>query len=209
LGVLASSCPKYKEFTNMTLRISGKQMDIGDSLKGKIEDRINFAVEKYFGHGFNGRVTMEKQGSFFICDCLLNLDSGITLQTSAREADAHVSFDRAADRIEKRLRRYKRKLKDHHPGNAAEDQSAVAYSVMSTPDEDEEITEDFSPLVVAESSKTVRTQTVAMAVMQLELMDQPVNVLKNAASGDVNVVYRRADGNIGWVDPSSTVKNEQ
>ncbi|MEP0943671.1 MAG: sigma 54 modulation/S30EA ribosomal C-terminal domain-containing protein, partial [Rhizobiaceae bacterium] len=138
------------------------------------------------------------------CDCLVNLDSGITLQTSAREADPHVSFDRAADRIEKRLRRYKRKLKDHHSGNNAADQAAVAYSVMSTPDENEEITEDFAPLVVAESSISVRTQTVAMAVMQLELMDQPVNVFKNAANGEVNVVYRRTDGNIGWVDPSAT-----
>jgi hypothetical protein len=152
---------------------------------------------------------MEKQGSFFTCDCLLNLDSGITLQTSAREIDAHASFDKAAERIEKRLRRYKRKLKDHHLGNDADDHSAVAYSVMSTPADDEEITEDFSPLVVAESSTTVRTQTVAMAVMQLELMDQPVNVFKNAASGEVNVVYRRIDGNIGWIDPSSAVKNKQ
>ena len=84
------------------------------------------------------------------------------------------------------------------------DQAAVAYSVMSTPDEDEEITEDFAPLVVAESSISVRTQTVAMAVMQLELMDQPVNVFKNASNGEVNVVYRRSDGNIGWVDPSAT-----
>ncbi|NKB54302.1 MAG: ribosome-associated translation inhibitor RaiA [Rhizobiaceae bacterium] len=187
----------------MTLRISGKHMDIGESLKGKIEDRIGDAVNKYFGHGFNGHVNMEKQGAFFHCDCLLNLDSGITLQTSAREPDAHASFEKAAERIEKRLRRYKRKLKDHHAGNNAQDQS-VAYSVMSTPDDDEEITEDFAPLVVAESSISVRTQTVAMAVMQLELMDQPVNVFKNAASGEVNVVYRRVDGNIGWVDPSAS-----
>ncbi|MGI9364835.1 MAG: ribosome hibernation-promoting factor, HPF/YfiA family [Rhizobiaceae bacterium] len=187
----------------MTLRISGKHMDVGDSLKGKIEDRINDAVGKYFGHGFNGHVTLEKQGSFFACDCLLNLDSGVTLQTSAREPDAHTSFERAAERIEKRLRRYKRKLKDHHLGNHSADQAAVAYSVMTTPDEDEEVAEDFAPLVVAESSMTVRTQTVAMAVMQLELMDQPVNVFKNAANGEVNVVYRRTDGNVGWVDPSS------
>lgn len=187
----------------MTLRISGKHMDVGDSLKGKIEDRINDAVDKYFGHGFNGHVTLEKQGAFFACDCLLNLDSGVTLQTSAREPDAHASFERAAERIEKRLRRYKRKLKDHHQGNHSADQAAVAYSVMTTPDEDEEVAEDFAPLVVAESSMTVRTQTVAMAVMQLELMDQPVNVFKNAANGEVNVVYRRTDGNVGWVDPSS------
>jgi len=187
----------------MTLRISGKHMDVGDALRSRIEDRIGDAVEKYFGNGFSGQVTMEKQGSFFLADCMLHLDSGINLQASAREPDPHASFDKAAERIEKRLRRYKRKLKDHHLGNGSDDKFDVAYSVMSTPDADEEVTEDFAPLVVAESSVTVRTQTVAMAVMQLELMDEPVNVFKNAASGTVNVVYRRTDGNIGWVDPAS------
>ncbi len=186
----------------MTLRISGKHMDIGDSLKGRIEGRIADAVDKYFGHGFSGHVNMEKQGAFFSTDCMLHLDSGIMLQASAREPDAHASFDKAAERIEKRLRRYKRKLKGHKSGNSGQEHAA-AYAVMSTPTEDEELEEDFTPLVVAESSMTVRTQTVAMAVMQLELMDQPVNVFKNAASGAVNVVYRRTDGNIGWVDPSS------
>ena len=187
----------------MTLRISGKHMDVGDALRTRIDDRIGDAVEKYFGHGFSGQVTMEKQGSFFLADCMLHLDSGINLQASAREPDPHASFDKAAERIEKRLRRYKRKLKDHHLSNSADDRFDVAYSVMSTPNDNEEVAEDFAPLVVAESSVTVRTQTVAMAVMQLELMDQPVNVFKNAASGAVNVVYRRTDGNIGWVDPSS------
>ncbi len=187
----------------MTLRISGKHMDIGESLKGRIEGRISDAVDKYFGNGFSGHVNMEKQGAFFTTDCMVHLDSGITLQASAREPDAHASFDKAAERIEKRLRRYKRKLKDHNHANSGEGHAA-AYAVMSTPAEDEEVEEDFAPLVVAESSMTVRTQTVAMAVMQLELMDQPVNVFKNAANGAVNVVYRRTDGNIGWVDPSST-----
>ena len=187
----------------MALRVSGKHMDIGESLKSKIEDRIENAVDKYFGHGYNGHVNMEKQGAFFISDCLLRLDSGVVLQASARENDPHVSFDKAAERIEKRLRRYKRKLKDHHGQNNTDDQASVAYSVMSTPHEDEEVEEDFAPLVVAESSVAIRTQTVAMAVMQLELMDQPVNVFKNAANGAVNVVYRRTDGNVGWVDPSA------
>ncbi|MEM8749151.1 MAG: ribosome-associated translation inhibitor RaiA [Pseudomonadota bacterium] len=190
----------------MSLRISGKHMDIGDALKGRIDDRINEAVDKYFGHGFSGHVTIEKQGAFFDTDCLVRLDSGVTLQTSAREPDAHASFDKAAEKIEKRLRRYKRKLKDHHAGNGS-DQNDVAYSVMSTPDEDTEIEEDFAPLVVAEGSVSVRTQTVAMAVMQLELMDEPVNVFKNAGNGAINVVYRRSDGNIGWVDPASSADN--
>ena len=192
----------------MTLRISGKHMDIGDSLKSKIEGRIADAVDKYFGHGFSGHVTMEKQGSSFVADCMLHLDSGVMLQASARENDPHVSFEKAAERIEKRLRRYKRKLKDHHAGHSPADDAAAAYSVMSTPAEDEEIEEDFNPLVIAESSVAVRTQTVAMAVMQLELMDEPVNVFKNAGSGGVNVVYRRSDGNIGWVDPSALAKSD-
>jgi len=184
----------------MTLRISGKHMNIGESLETRIEARISEAIEKYFGHGFSGHVTIEKQAPLFHCDCHIHLDSGVILQASAREHDPSVSFEKAADKIEKRLRRYKRRLKDHHH-NAANDAAAL-LSVMSTPDEEEEITEDFAPVVVAESATTVKTQTVAMAVMQLELMDEPVNVFRNAASGTVNVVYRRSDGNIGWVDPS-------
>ena len=188
----------------MSLRISGKHMDVGEALTGRIEDRIGDAVEKYFGHGFSGHVTMEKQGSFFIADCLLNLDSGVTLQASAREPDAHASFEKAAERIEKRLRRYKRKLKDHHSNGGTPEQISAAYTVMSTPADDEEVGEDFAPLVVAEGATSVRTQTVAMAVMQLELMDEPVNVFKNAANGSVNIVYRRSDGNVGWIDPAAT-----
>ena len=187
----------------MSLRISGKHMDVGDALRGRIEDRIEDAVGKYFGHGYSGHVTMEKQGAFFLADCLLHLDSGVTLQASGKENDAHMSFDRACDRIEKRLRRYKRKLKDHHAEGQSPDQISAAYTIMSTPGEDEEVAEDFAPVVVAESATSVRTQTVAMAVMQLELMDEPVNVFKNAATGGVNIVYRRSDGNIGWIDPTS------
>lgn len=187
----------------MSLRISGKHMDIGDSLRTRIEDRMGDAVDKYFGHGFSGMVVMEKTGSFFECDCTVHLDSGVTLQASAREADAHSSFDKAAERIEKRLRRYNRKLKDHYVQPGSPEQAEVAYTIMSTPPEDEELEADFAPLVVAEGQTSVRTQTVAMAVMQLEMMDQPVNVFKNASTGSVNVVYRRTDGNVGWIDPSS------
>ncbi|MEL6751630.1 MAG: ribosome-associated translation inhibitor RaiA, partial [Pseudomonadota bacterium] len=96
----------------MTLRISGKHMDVGDSLSARIEERIGDAVDKYFGHGFSGKVTIEKTGAWFETDCMVHLDSGVTLQASAREADATASFDHAAERIEKRLRRYTRKLKN-------------------------------------------------------------------------------------------------
>ena len=185
----------------MSLRISGKHMDIGESLTTRIEERINDAVQKYFGDGFSGHVTMEKQGSFFLAECTLHLDSGVMLQASARENDPHVSFDRAAERIEKRLRRYKRKVQDRQASPKGVAPLEAAYTIMSTPNEDEEVAEDFAPVVVAEGSTSVRTQTVAMAVMQLELMDAPVNVFRNAASGEVNVVYRRSDGNVGWINP--------
>ena len=187
----------------MTLRISGRNMDLGDSLRARIEERIADAAEKYFGERYTGRVTIEKDGNFFEADCMLHLDSGIVLQAGAREADPTGSFDKACERIEKRLRRYKRKLKAHK-GRGAEDDFApieANLTVMETADADEELSEEYAPTVVAEGATSVRTQTVAMAVMQLELMDDPVNVFRNAATGAVNVVYRRADGHVGWVDP--------
>ncbi len=186
----------------MALRISGKHMDIGDSLRERIETRIEDAVEKYFGNGYSGHVTVEKEGSFFSSDCMVHLDSGVTLQASARESDPNVSFDRAAERIETRLRRYTRKLKNHSAKAEAIDSDA-AYTIMSTHSDNEEVAEDFAPTVVAESVRQLRASSVAEAVMQLELMDEPVHVFKNAGSGVVNVVYRRADGNVGWIDPAT------
>ncbi len=189
----------------MNLRISGIHMELGDSLRARIEDRINDAVSKYFDGGFNGHVNVEKTGSGFRSECLINLDSGMMLQATGQELEPIASFDAAAERIEKRLRRYKRRLKDHH-AHAGMQQDA-AYKIMQSPEEEEEVATDFSPAIIAETSTTIRTQTVAMAVMQLDLMDGPVHLFKNAANGVVNIVYRRNDGNIGWIDPSSVTKN--
>ncbi len=184
----------------MDLRVTGLHMDIGDSLRGRIEDRISDAVSKYFDGGFNGHVNIEKHNNGFRTECLINLDTGMMLQATGEEKDPIVSFDAAAERIEKRLRRYKRRLKDHH--NKVEMPEDSAYTVFQSPDEDEEIPADFSPAIIAETSTSIRTQTVAMAVMQLDLMDGPVHLFKNAANGSLNVVYRRVDGNFGWIDPS-------
>ncbi len=187
----------------MSLRITGKHMDIGDSLRGKIEDRISAAVSKFFDGGFSGKVTIEKTSGQFKTDCTVHLDTGIALQASGNEHDAVASFEAAAERIEKRLRRYKRRLKDHHGQNGVQNLQDFAYTVMEAPQEEQEVPEDYSPAIVAEITKTVSTQTVAMAVMQLDLTDEPVHLFKNASNGAVNVVYRRNDGNIGWIDPSS------
>ena len=186
----------------MELRISGKNMAIGDALRHRIEDRIEEAVTKYFDGGYFGHVTVEKSGSGFECDCLIHLDTGVVLQAKARMADATACFDGAAERIEKRLRRYKRRLKDHHANNSSQKLEKASYVVMEAPQDDEEIPENFAPITIAESSKQIRTQSVADAVMQLDLTDEPVIVFTNAANDQVNVVYRRSDGNIGWIDPA-------
>lgn len=189
----------------MSFRITGLHMDIGDSLRGRINDRIHDAVGKYFDGGFSGHVTVEKLNSTFRTECLINLDTGMMLQATGQESDATASFDAAAERIEKRLRRYKRRLKDHH--SKAEMPQDAAYVVMESPEEEEEMPTDFSPVIIAESSTSIRTQTVAMAVMQLDLMDGPVHLFKNAGNGSLNVVYRRTDGNIGWIDPTAVNSN--
>lgn len=189
----------------MSVRVSGKHMEIGDTFRSRIEDAIQGAVGKYFDGGFSSQVTVEKSGSRFTADCKVHLDTGIVLQASGEAQEPQVSFDISADRIEKRLRRYKRRLKDHHNGNGQDAFAEVAYRVVtSSPEDDEELPSDYAPAVVAESSKQLRTMTVASAVMALDLTDDPVLIFKNAGNNALNVVYRRNDGNIGWIDAAST-----
>ncbi|MCB1507649.1 MAG: ribosome-associated translation inhibitor RaiA [Hyphomicrobiaceae bacterium] len=186
----------------MTLRVSGKNVDIGEALRGHVVGRIGEAVDKYTDRGFSGHVTIEREGSGFRTECMIHLDTGVVLQTSAMAFDPHQSADQAADKIEKRLRRYKRKLKDKKGGESAAE--VINYTVFATPDEEEEVAEDFAPAVIAETQKNVKTLTVAMAVMELDLTGAPVLVFRNAGNGGVNVIYRRSDGNIGWIDPALT-----
>lgn len=189
----------------MSLRISGKHMDIGDAFRTKIEGRIGDAVTKYFDGGFSGHVTVEKSGSRFSADVLLRLDTGISLQATGQAQDPQLAFDAAAERIEKRLRRYKRRLKSHTPtsNTAIFD---LSYRVMApVAEEDEEVPEDYAPAIVAESTMALQTMSVAEAVIELDTKDSPVFVFRNAGNEHVNVVYRRPDGNIGWIDTSSAV----
>ncbi len=191
----------------MTLRISGKNVDVGDALRTHVTDRVEDALTKYFDGGYNGHVTVSREGTGFKSECTLHLDTGIVLQVSAQDQEPRHSFDRAADKIEKRLRRYKRKLKDHHvhSGSGRDEYEAASYVLASTEDE-EELPADYNPLVIAETPAKVKTLTVGMAVMELDLTEAPVILFKNAANGEVNVVYRRADGNVGWIDPALVAK---
>lgn len=187
----------------MSLRVSGKHMDVGEAFRSRIETRLGESVGKYFDGNYSGTVVLTKDGTRFSADCTVHLDTGVVFQAAGQAHDPEGSFADAAERIEKRLRRYKRRLKDHYAGGNGQ-RDVVAYTVMAPiPDEDEEIPADFAPAIIAETTLKVGTMTVAGAVMELDRRDSPVVVFRNAASGEVNVVYRRPDGNFGWVDPSS------
>ncbi|MBX3577636.1 MAG: ribosome-associated translation inhibitor RaiA [Rhizobiaceae bacterium] len=186
----------------MSLRISGKHMDIGDAFRSRIEQRVGEAIDKYFDGGFSGHVTVAKSGARFAADCMVRLDTGMALQSGGESQEPVAAFEIAAERLEKRLRRYKRRLKAHHV--PALDSIDVSYQVIApVAEEDDEVPVDYAPAVVAESTLSLGSMSVAAAVIELDTKDDPVVVFRNAGSGQVNVVYRRADGNIGWIDPSA------
>ena len=192
----------------MSLRISGKHMEMGDAFRSRIEGRIGEAIEKYFDGGFSGHVTVEKSGSRYSADCVIFLDSGMALQAAGQAYDPQAAFDAASERIEKRLRRYKRKLKSYDGGGqgSRDGNPDMAYRVMAAvADEDEEVAEDYAPAIVAESTLALKTMSVASAIVELDTKDSPVFVFRNAGNDQVNIVYRRADGNIGWIDPSTAM----
>jgi ribosomal subunit interface protein len=187
----------------MSLRISGKHMELGDSFRSQISSRIGNAIDKYFDGGFSGNVVVEKSGSRYAADCNLHLDSGVMLQAEGQAQDPQGAFEKAFERIEKRLRRYKRKLKDRHVDQVQPDD--ISYRVMESVSEEDdiEVSADYAPAIVAESTVALKTMSVAAAVMELDMKDSPVFVFRNASNKHVNIVYRRNDGNIGWIDSSA------
>jgi ribosomal subunit interface protein len=185
----------------MGLRISGKSVDIGQALRGHVEDRVASALARYFDGGFTGHVTIEREGSGFKTDCAIHLDTGIVLKADGFGQDAHQSFDQAADRIEKRLRRYKGRLKDHREKSGPAPLAATEFIIAAT-DEEADAASQSEPAIIAEQPTSLRTLSVSAAVMALDLAAAPCVVFRHAGHGGINVVYRRSDGNIGWIDPS-------
>jgi ribosomal subunit interface protein len=164
-------------------------------------------VSKYFDGGYSGHVTVEREGSGFRTDCAIHLDTGIVLRAVGQAQDAPRSFDIAAEHIEKRLRRYKRRLKEHHHAKPGETVAAASY-VLEALDEEAEVAPDYNPTIIAEETTDLATLTVGGAVMAMDLADLPVVVFRHAVHGGINVVYRRGDGHIGWIDPSLDAKGE-
>lgn len=193
----------------MSLRISGKNIEIGEAFRAHVEERIRATLSKYFDGGFSGRVVLERDGAGYRVDSSLHLDSGVDLKAEGFGHDIYPTFEQAAERIDKQLRRYKRRLKDHHhEGRSAGNAAEASYVVLATPDAEEEVAPDYSPVVIAEQSTRLRTLSVSGAVMAMDLTNAPVVVFRHAGHGGVNVVYRRQDGNIGWIDPATAGKGD-
>jgi ribosomal subunit interface protein len=188
----------------MTLQISGKHIELGDALKIHVEAKLDAALDKYFQRDYSVQVIFSKERSQFKADCNIHLDSGMVLQASGTGGDAHSSFDEAAEHLEKRLRRYKRRLKDHHSkGRAVSIGEAASYVLAPETDSHEETEAPINdnPVIVAESSANITSLSVSEAVMALDLSTSPVYVFRHSGNGRVNVVYRRPDGHVGWIDP--------
>jgi ribosomal subunit interface protein len=193
----------------MTIKITGKNLDLGESLRSYALNRVETALGKFSGRPVSGQISLEKNHDGFVTQCAMHLASGLDVQSAGNGADAYGSVDSAMERLEKRLRRYKRRLKSHGQGTGNSghllESAGIDYVI------DLERTADSSglegdgagaPAVIAETPARVRAMAVSDAVMQMDLADQPFLVFRNAAHGGINVVYRRPDGNIGWIDPS-------
>ncbi len=193
----------------MRIQIAGRQMDVGEALRTRIEDELSSGVGKYFNRATDAVVTVGKNGGGIgiEVDCTVHLPSGISLQAEGHGGDAHSAFGDAMDKLEKRVRRYKRRLRNHHADHKsplpAEDASSYVLAPSAEENEADDASEpaDDPPLVIAETTVAVRTMTVSMAVMQLDLSSSPALMFRNASNGALNVVYRRPDGNIGWIAP--------
>lgn len=193
------------------LRVTGHGVDLGESLRGRVEERMGAIQAKYLDSHMSdactGHVTLRRDGSAFRTDCVLHLVSGLTIEANGFAHDARSSFEQTAERLETRLRRYKHRLKQHAAGPGDEAVEA-AYAVLAAPDEDDEepAEGDAHPPIVAESTRTLQRRTIGEAVTALDLTGSPVLVFVHAGTGRVNVVYRRSDGAIGWVDPPNAVE---
>src|SRR5215831_13394052 len=190
----------------MTLRISGKSISVGEALRGRINDRTEEVLRKYFDGNYSGHITLSKDGFGFRTDCALHLDSGITLEAESDAADAYASADAALLMIEKRLRRYKSRLKDRsarkaHAASAALELLDASSYVIEAPAEGDDEVEGYNPVIIAEATTSLKRLSVSEAVMELDLTGASCLVFQHGSSGRVNIIYRRSDGNLGWIDP--------
>ncbi|MDJ0821380.1 MAG: ribosome-associated translation inhibitor RaiA [Paracoccaceae bacterium] len=187
----------------MRYQITGKQIDIGAALQTHVQDELGAVVQKYAQRPTDATVIFSKSGHEFVCEATVHLSTGLTASAKAHANEIYAAFDACAEKMDKQLRRYKRRLKDHHKDRTepVELIGASSYILASDTDTEESEPESLQPMIVAEIETTIPSLTVGEAVMQMELAGAPVLVFRNEKKDGVNVVYRRDDGNIGWIDP--------
>lgn len=192
----------------MKLSISGKQIDVGEALQGHVRAALESTVGKYFDHALDGSVQFSREAHLMRCDIQVHARRGIFMQSEASAEDPYLSFDRALERMGKRLRRYKRRLRDHNAAQASEIESEAVQQFVLRGETDDgsdnhQEPDRLDPVVVAEMQTKLHTLTVGEAVMRLDLTGDAAMMFRNSAHGGLNMVYRRTDGNIGWVDPKN------
>lgn len=186
----------------MEIAVTGRNIDVGDALTSHVHDHLDGAVSKYFEHALNAQVSFSHEGAKLRADISVHPGPrGLVVQGTGSSEDPYAAFDSALERIAKQLRRYKRRLSDHHRGrDTGEVLDAQQYVIQSDDNEDDTAGDD--PVIIAELPTAIATLTVSEAVMRLDLADAPVLMFRNSGSDILNVVYRRTDGNIGWIDPA-------
>ena len=186
----------------MQIQIVSKGIDVSPALSERLSGRLEGMMDKYIHRSGEAHISISKDGSGFHTVISLHLPSGVMMQANGAAHDAYAASDEALEHLEKRLRRYKRRLKDHQQEQKAE---AMAMYILQNPVAEEVEDEDAGlpsePLVIAEKPAEIRTMTVSMASLELGLVDSSAVVFRNIAHGEINVVFKRADGNVGWIDP--------
>lgn len=187
----------------MRYTISGKHIDVGDALTTHVQSELGETIEKYSQRPTDATVTFSKDAHQFTCDAVVHLSTGLTVQAKGAANEVYAAFESCRERMDKQLRRYKRRLKDHHKDRVEPVVFGEAGSyVLAAEDEESDQAEgSLEPIIIAEMESRVPTLSVGDAVMQMELAGAPLLVFRNEKHGGVNVVHRRDDGNVGWIDP--------
>ena len=189
----------------MRYQISGKQIDIGDALQVHVKEELGNVVDKYAERPTDAQIIFSRSAHEFVCEATVHLSTGLTAQAKAHANEIYAAFDQCSEKMEKQLRRYKRRLKDHHKerANPVELSGASSYILASSDDSGAEEPDTLQPMIIAEMESKIPSLSVGEAVMQMELAGAPILVFRHEGHSGVNVVYRRDDGNIGWIDPQN------
>lgn len=188
----------------MQLSVKGKQLDVGDALRAHVGDSLSRILGKYFGDALDVGVTVSREGHQYRVAVSVHIGRGMQIQAQGEADGAYAAFDAAAEHLAKRLRRYKRRLRDHRKESDAAPAPLPAQQYILAGDagtEDDTVESDAAPVVIAEMATEIPSLTVSEAVMRMDLGDLPALMFRSSAHGGLNMVYRRPDGNIGWIDP--------